>query len=183
MTLSAPRHTPLLLPVVLVVGLLAGTALFLAAKVHHPPPIERLDVEYWDLLGTPVPEVDLETLEGACISSRPFGSQEYLVFVGDPGCPACDEVYPELRKAAEHLPVLLVYTHGLEASRAKAAEHTFPFPVAFDSLEALTDPLRVAGYPTAYWIAADGRIRKAASGNRSSTAVVRLAAAAQEAAP
>ena len=57
--MSAPRPL-LLLPVSVVVGVLCGLAVFLAAKVSHPPPVDPLDIEHWDLLGTRVRVTNIE---------------------------------------------------------------------------------------------------------------------------
>ena len=175
---SPPRPPGLLFAVSIFCGVVLGTFVFLAAKVVHPPPVDSLDVEFWDLLGRSVPEVDLLGLDGRSVSSRRFSGQAHLLFFGMAGCGACDEVYPVLESAAKRLPVLLVGAQGLEGLRAKAAERGWDFPVGYDSLEVLIDPLQVRGYPTAMWIDAEGRIVKAASGNVSSVRVIELAVSA-----
>lgn len=135
------RPNALLLPVSILAGILFGTCVFLAAKVNHPPPVDSLDIEFWDLLGTQVPEVELMNLDGDPISSRPFKGQGHVLFFGQPGCAACDEVYPALKEAAGKIPVLMVYQQGLDEVIAKVNEQGFAFPVAYDSLDVLVDPL------------------------------------------
>ena len=54
-------------------------------------------------------------------------------------------------------------------------EHSLTFPVAYDSMGVLTDPLRVNGHPTTLWIGADGAIRKAAGGRSASKTIIQLA--------
>jgi len=174
-----PKHNPLLLPVSFFVGILFGAFVFLAAKVNNPPPIDHLDVDFWDLLGTEVPEVELELLDGTPISSHHFKGQKHLLFFTDPNCSACDEVYPVLTEAATRIPILMVAQNSLEATKNKVAELGFTFPVVYDSLEVLTDPLRVGSYPTAMFIDADNRIVKAAGGDKSSKKVIRIAMSAQ----
>ena len=41
-------------------SLLLGVCTFLAAKIVNPPPIDPLDVEFWDLLGTQAAVLNLE---------------------------------------------------------------------------------------------------------------------------
>lgn len=177
MSSSLMRPNPLLLPVSIFVGIIFGTFVFLAAKVYRPPPVDSLDVEFWDLLGRPVPQVEMMGLDGRSVSSHRFAGQVHLLFFGMAGCDACDEVYPALKQAAERLPVLLVGAQGLAALQVKVVEEGFSFSVAYDSLEVLIGPLHVSGYPTAMWVDTEGRIVKAASGNRSSTKIIELALA------
>lgn len=45
-------------------GLLLGACVFLAAKIVNPPPIDPLDVAFWDLLGTQAAVLELVNAEG-----------------------------------------------------------------------------------------------------------------------
>jgi peroxiredoxin len=176
--MNAPTPLRLLLPVCVVVGMLCGMAVFLGAKVNNPPQVDYMDVEHWDLLGTPVPDVELQTLDGDPISSRHFAGQEHVIFFTDPGCGLCDEVYPALRAAAaEGLPVLMVGQQGLVEMRTKVAQEGLAFPVAYDSMGVLGDAMRVAGLPTAAWIDGAGAVVKESTGNNASRAVVQMAVA------
>jgi hypothetical protein len=168
-----------LLPVAAVVGILAGTAVFLSAKVYHPPDIDHLDLEYWDLLGTRVPTAALTTLDGRTVSSRPFGTRAYVLFFSEPGCSLCDSVYHIVEEAAARVPTLMVFPRDTQASRALVARRDIRFPVAYDSLGSLSGPLHVRGYPAAVWVGDDGRIRKGALGREDVEVLMRRAVEAQ----
>lgn len=65
-------------------GLLLGVCVFLAAKIVNPPPIDRLDVAFWDLLGTPAAVLELESLTGAgAVSNAQFAGEPYLLIFAD----------------------------------------------------------------------------------------------------
>ena len=173
--MKVPGPNPLLLPVSILVGVLCGTAVFLAAKVYHPPPVDTLDVEFWSLYGTPVPEVELQTLAGERISSWRHGGRKHLLFFSSPHCAWCDTLYPALQRAAARVPVLVVSKIDLPATRAKVAEQVLTMPVAFDRMADLFDGLRVRGYPAIFWIDGGGLVRKATTGRDGCQAIIAMA--------
>lgn len=102
--------------------------------------------------------------------------KEHVIFFTDPECSLFDEVYDKLEQAAaDGLPVLMVAQHGLEEMRAKAAARGFTFPVAYDSMNTLSDPMRVTGFPMAAWVDAEGILVRAAAGNTTSAAIIDMA--------
>ena len=173
--MSVPRPNPLLLPVSIVVGVLCGTAVFLASKVYHPPAVDTLDVEFWNLYGTPVPEVDLQTLAGERMSSWQYRGREHLVFFSSPHCAWCDTLYPSLQTAAARIPVLVVSKIDLAATKAKVVENVLTMPVAFDRMADLSDGLGVRGYPTVFWVDRGGLVRKATTGRDGCQTIIAMA--------
>ena len=159
-------------------GLLLGTCAFLAAKIVNPPPIDPLDVEFWDLLGTQAAVLGLESLAGTGqVSNAQFTGDPYLLIFAHPTCSACETIYPHLLRASQvqGVKVLLIASGDRQAMRDKVEEYSFSFPVAFDSLLAANKPFEVTAFPTAVWVDAEGNIAKAATGDQGSAIVIHLA--------
>ena len=159
-------------------GLLLGTCAFLAAKIVNPPSIDPLDVEFWDVLGTQAAVLELEDLAGTGkVSNAQFAGQPYLLIFADPTCRACETIYPHLLRASQvqGVNVLLIASGDRQAMRDKVEEHSFSFPVAFDSLLTANAPFAVNAFPTSVWVDATGKIAKAATGDQTAVAVIRLA--------
>ena len=162
-------------------GILLGACTFLAAKIVNPPSIDPLDVEFWDLLGTQAAILELESLAGTgTVSNAPFAGQPYLLIFADPTCNACETIYPHLLRASQvqGVNVLLIASGDRQAMRDKVAEHSFSFPVAFDSLLTANPPFEVNAFPTAVWVDAEGKIAKAATGDQGAAVVIHLAGGA-----
>ncbi len=162
-------------------GILLGMCTFLAAKIVHPPPIDPLDVEFWDVLGTPAAVLELESLEGTGqVSNAPFAGEPYLLIFADPECRACESIYPHLLRASQvqEVKVLLIASGDRLAMQDKVEEHSFAFPVAFDSLLTANPPFEVNAFPTAVLVDAEGNVAKAATGDQGSAVVIHLAGGA-----
>ena len=167
--------------VILATGLLLGTCAFLAAKIVNPPSVDPLDVEFWDLLGTQVAVLELESLAGTgTVSNAQFAGEPYLLIFADPDCRACEVIYPRLLRASQvqGVNVLLIASGDRPAMRDKVAEHSFAFPVAFDSLLTANPSFEVNAFPTAVWVDAEGKIDKAATGGSPAVAVIGIAGGA-----
>ena len=159
-------------------GILLGTCAFLAAKIVNPPPIDPLDVEFWDLLGTQAAVLELEDLAGTGqVSNAPFAGQPYLLIFADPECGACESIYPHLLRASQvqGVNVLLIASGDRPTMRDKVEEHSFAFPVAFDSLLTANAPFEVKAFPTSILVDAEGNIAKAATGGPPAVAVIGMA--------
>ena len=159
-------------------GILLGACTFLAAKIVNPPPIDPLDVEFWDLLGTQAAVLELEDLAGTgTVSNAPFVNQPYLLIFADSECSACESIYPHLLRASQvqGVNVLFIASGDRPAMRSKVEEHSFAFPVAFDSLLTANAPFAVKAFPAAVLVDAEGNIAKAATGDQTAIAVIRLA--------
>ena len=159
-------------------GLLLGMCTFLAAKIVHPPPIDPLDVEFWDLLGTQAAVLELESLTGTgTVSNAPFAGEPYLLIFADPTCRACETIYPHLLRASQvqGVHVLLIASGDRQAMRDKVEEHSFSFPVAFDSLFVANGSFEVNALPTSILVDAEGKIAKAAVGDQGAVAVIHIA--------
>jgi hypothetical protein len=151
---------------------------FLAAKIVNPPPIDPLDVEFWDVLGTPAAVLELESLAGTgTVSNAPFAGTPYLLIFADPKCSACEAIYPHLLRASQvqGVKVLLIASGDRPAMQDKVEEHSFAFPVAFDSLLTANAPFEVNSFPAAVLVNAEGNIAKAATGDQGAAVVIHLA--------
>ena len=162
-------------------GLLLGVCTFLAAKIVNPPPIDPLDVEFWDLLGTQAAVLELEDLAGTGkISNAQFAGEPYLLIFADPTCRACETIYPHLLRASQmqEVNVLFIASGDRQAMKDKVEEHSFSFPVAFDSLLTANAPFEVNSFPAAVLVDAEGNIAKAATGDPPAVAVIGIASGA-----
>ena len=159
-------------------GLLLGTCAFLAAKMVNPPPIDPLDVEFWDVLGTQAAVLELEDLAGTGrVSNAEFVGQPYLLIFADPECSACEAIYPHLLRVSQvqRVKVLFIASGDRQAIKNKIEEYSFSFPVAFDSLLTANEPFAVNAFPAAVWVDAEGHIVKAATGDRGAISVIGIA--------
>ena len=159
-------------------GVLLGACTFLAAKIVNPPPIDPLDVEFWDLLGTQATLLELESLAGTGqVSNAPFAGEPYLLIFADPTCRACESIYPHLLRASQVQGVntLFIASGDRQAMKDKVEEHSFSFPVAFDSLLTANKPFEVNAFPTAVWVDAEGKVAKAATGGLPAVVVIGMA--------
>ena len=159
-------------------GTLLGACTFLAAKILNPPPIDPLDVEFWDLLGTQAAVLELESLAGTGkVSNAQFVGQPYLLIFADPNCSACNTVYPHLLHTSQvqGVNVLFIASGDRQAMKDKMEEYSFSFPIAFDSLLTANAPFAVNAFPTSVFVDAEGKIAKAATGEQHAVAVIRFA--------
>ncbi|MDE2735386.1 MAG: TlpA disulfide reductase family protein [Gemmatimonadota bacterium] len=162
-------------------GTLLGSCAFLAAKIVNPPPIDPLDVEFWDLLGTQAAVLELESLVGTGqVSNAQFAGQPYLLIFAHPTCSACETVYPHLLHASQvqGVNVLFIASGDRQAMKDKMEEYSFSFPVVFDSLLTANKPFEVNAFPTSVLVNAEGKIAKAATGDQGAVAVIYLAGGA-----
>ncbi|MEW6755968.1 MAG: TlpA disulfide reductase family protein [Candidatus Latescibacterota bacterium] len=158
--------SPTVLVLTAVTGVLLGTSVFLGAKITNPPPLDWMDVEYYDILGQSMPAVPLETVSGVPVTPEVLAGTTHVVVLVLSGCRACEEVYPVLREVSERLSVVLVGKGERAEFVAKVAEAGLTCPAAFDSAGALAKRLGVTGYPTAILVDQAGRILKAGSVRR-----------------
>ena len=163
---------------VVATGILLGACTFLAAKILNPSPINPLDVEFWDLLGTQAAVLELESLEGTrTVSNEQFAGEPYLLIFADPTCRACETIYPHLLRASQvqRVNILFIASGDRQAMQDKMEEYSFSFPVAFDSLLTANAPFEVNAFPTAVWVDAEGKVAKAATGGPPAVAVIGIA--------
>ena len=163
---------------VVATGILLGACTFLAAKILNPLPIDPLDVEFWDLLGTQATVVELESLEGTGkVSNAQFAGQPYLLIFTAPNCSACNAVYPHLLRASQiqGVNILFIASGDRQTMKDKRKEYSFSFPIAFDSLLTANGPFGVNAVPTSIFVDAEGKIAKAATGDQDAVAVIHAA--------
>ena len=130
------------------------------------------------MLGTQAAVLELEDLAGTgTVSNAPFAGEPYLLMFADPTCRACETIYPHLLRASQvqGVNVLFIASGDRQAMRDKVAEHSFAFPVAFDSLLTANPPFEVNAFPTAILVDAEGNIAKAATGGLPAVAVIGMA--------
>ena len=161
-------------------GISLGVLVFVAARISNPRPVDPMDVEYWDILGSPLPQAELMALTGGTVGSRVHVGRAHVLLFADPGCGACEPVYPKVAEAkSQGVPVLVVYRNGLDLAQRKATERELLAVSAYDSSKILSERLHVTGLPAAVLVDADGIVRKAASGDRSAGVVVELSMAVE----
>ena len=74
--------------------------------------------------------------------------------------------------------VLFIASGDRQAMKDKVEEYSLSFPVAFDSLLTANKPFEVSAFPTSILVDAEGNIAKAATGDQTAVAVIRLAGGA-----
>ena len=159
-------------------GILLGACAFLAAKIVNPPPIDPLDVEFWDLLGTQAAVLELESLAGTGkVSNAQFAGKPYLLIFADPNCSACEIIYPHLLRASQvhGVNLLFIASGDRQAMKDKMEEYSFSFSVAFDPLLTANKPFEVNAFPASVLVDAEGKIAKAATGGQGVVAVLYVA--------
>ena len=89
-------------------------------------------------------------------------------------------IYPHLLRASQvkGVNILFIASGDRQAMKDKMEEHSFSFPVAFDSLLTANKPFEVNAFPTSVLVDAEGNIAKAATGDQTAVAVIRLAGGA-----
>jgi thiol-disulfide isomerase/thioredoxin len=129
--------------------------------------------------GNPIPEFSAPTLDGGDFiwSARPEGPAVLAIWA--PWCPHCQAELPRLAAAAEDHPgvSLISIATAVDAQPGPTPQEYMDaeglsFPVALDDDEAtLATGLGVQGFPTTYFVDADGRVIVSASGELDPAAV------------
>jgi methylamine dehydrogenase accessory protein MauD len=109
------------------------------------------------------PDFNLPGLDGIPVSLtalRQLGKSVLLVFT-EPGCPACDELLPEVgawqRRHEDRLLVVAISRGDQESNRAKAMRHGVQHLLLQVNRE-VADAYHVQGTPSAVLVGTDGRI-------------------------
>ncbi len=109
--------------------------------------------------------VGLESLDGAPVRLADFVGRPTWIVFGATWCGPCREEIPALRAAyaagaADGLQLLWVsISETADAVAGFAADQELPFPVALDRTGAVAERYGVWGYPTHYFIDADGVVQ------------------------
>lgn len=129
--------------------------------------------------GSPIPDFSAPTLDGAVFawSERPEGPAVLAIWA--PWCPHCQAELPRLAAAAEDHPgvSLISIATAVDAQpgptpQAYMDAEGLSFLVALDDDDAtLATGLGVQGFPTTYFVDADGRVIVSASGELDPAAV------------
>ena len=122
--------------------------------------------------GSELPQFSAPALGGGQISWASYRGTPTVLIVWAPWCSDCAAELPRIVRAAEDFPAVkltsIVTAVGEEAGPTPAAyvaAHHYSFPVALDSQsERLADVLGVEGFPTVYYVRADGVISRATVG-------------------
>jgi thiol-disulfide isomerase/thioredoxin len=122
--------------------------------------------------GDSVPEFSAPGLHGGTVSWEVFSNQPTLLAVWAPWCPHCQVELPILDRVMRDHPevgfVTLVTAVGDRPGptpEAYMADHGLSFPVAVDDDQGtIARALGVPGFPMLYFVASDGTVRFAASG-------------------
>lgn len=99
--------------------------------------------------GTPAPPFLLPSLGGGEVSLDQFQGDRVLLFFSSVDCPACDRVYPAIKRVSQGYPdqKVLMISRGTSAeNQALWEKEEFPFPIAFWD-DAVARSYRVPGTP------------------------------------
>jgi thiol-disulfide isomerase/thioredoxin len=117
----------------------------------------------------PAPELALTSLSGEPASLEPFRGRPVLLAVWAPWCPVCKANSGSLSWAARlagdraHVVNVAAAFDDAEQVRVHAREEGLLGPVLLAGDDAVR-ALRVASYPTYYFLDADGRVKRSAAG-------------------
>ena len=157
-----------------IAGLLLSLCVLLSAKIYNPTPYEQ--ILQMSGVEKPLPYFVVENLSGELINSQQFEGKGFLLFFGDPGCPACQSSYPALRRAQGDLPILFISRGDRRGVVEFVEKEQFTFPVIFDSSEALSQELDLSGVPNALLINRDGMIVRQGTGGELMPPLIEYAA-------
>lgn len=165
------------LTIAMLTGVLLGTVVFLGAKLTNPPPLDWMDVEFYEHLGQPLSAFALETLDGQRVSSTSMAGQPYAIVLVSTGCGACDPIYPLLKEPPPGATVILAGSGERSALAAKVDSLELQSPAVYDSLAVVMRGLGNPGFPSAVLVGADGNIIKAGGGTLGTRKILEMAAA------
>ena len=107
--------------------------------------------------GTPAPDFELPDLTGQRHTLSEFRGQRVLLVFSDPECGPCQELGTDLvdihrQRGEQGLSVVMISRGDVEANRAKAAEHDYPFPVLLQRSWEVSRAYAMFATPIAYLI-------------------------------
>jgi peroxiredoxin len=119
--------------------------------------------------GEPLPRFEFQDLQGRLWTPADLGGKPTVLYLWAPWCGVCkaqsgnlDRLRKVVGERAQVVSVALSYRDPAEV-RAYADKHEVSYPVLLGD-EQLLQQLRVQSYPTTYFLAADGQIRRASVG-------------------
>jgi peroxiredoxin len=107
--------------------------------------------------GTHAPNFELPDLNGQPRTLKEFRGQRVLLVFSDPDCGPCQELGTYLvdthrRGGEQGLSVVMISRGSVDANRAKAAEHGYPFPVLLQRSWEVSRAYAMFATPIAYLI-------------------------------
>lgn len=122
--------------------------------------------------GSTVPDFSAPALYGGTVSWRTYQGVPTVLAVWAAWCPECREQLPLLARVKSDFPgvrlvSIVTAAGGLPGPSPEQfmRSHDLTFPVALDATdERLSDVLGVQGYPTVYYVAADGTVSEVTVG-------------------
>jgi peroxiredoxin len=111
--------------------------------------------------GTPAPDFTLPRLDWGELSLAEYRGRQVLLVFSDPHCGPCNHLAPQLEELHRRVPavqVLMVSRRGIEANRAKVAEHGLTFPVLLQRQWEISRLYAKFETPVGYLIDEDGII-------------------------
>lgn len=157
-----------------IAGLLLSLCVLLAAKIYNPSTYERM--LRISVVEEPLPFFEVESVSGKRISSQQFKGNSFLLFFGDPDCPACQSSYPVLRQVQNTLPIVFVSRGDRKRVMKLLEKEQFTFPVVFDSLQNLNLKAGLSGVPSALLVNREGMIIRQTTGDGITPSLIEYAA-------
>jgi thiol-disulfide isomerase/thioredoxin len=167
----------------LVVSLGAGLSYYRFFKTHMagaPDRRARADrLSAWT--GREAPALTLRTIDGEPVDTAALKGRPVLVDRWATWCEPCRRQIPHLNRLAEEAGsggLVVIAVSDEDADTLREFRHGTPMSYAVVSADDLPEPFgRVPGYPTTFFVGADGRFRSAVTGYTSFEGLRRMALA------
>lgn len=116
------------------------------------------------LTGSAAPEFSLQTLDGKDVLSSQFRGKPVLINFWATWCGPCEEEMPLIQKAADQYGQNLIVLginddETADQVRTFVQQHRLSFHILMDPGSKVTDLYQVRGFPTTYFVNAQGKIQ------------------------
>ena len=159
-----PQRTILILGIV-VVAILALSALLFVPLGSDEPETDSLTVGGHPLYGQPAPEIDLETFDGERMTLSSLRGRPVIINFWATWCGPCREEFPLMvetyeQYADEGLEILGVLHDDLvDSGRRFAADQGADWPMLYDADDEAWEAYVGVGKPTSFFVDPEGIVR------------------------